>query len=137
MSVQTEFPEVYTNEEEALSAAVRVLGGAKKVAGRLWPSKSADDGSRELLDALNRDRPRKLELHEIFKILLWAREAGFHSAKHYFDHATGYQASSPLDPEDEKAKLQREFIASVQLQQRIAERLGVWDKLPSPLKAVI
>ena len=90
---------------DALRAAVGALGGPKAVAPRLWPQKSIDDGRRLLLDCLNPDRAEKLDPEQVVVILRWAREAGFHSAKHWLDEATGYQPSQPLDPAVERDRL--------------------------------
>lgn len=134
MSIQQEIEAVYENGEDALRAAVQVLGGAKAVAHRLWPAKPLSEAQRDLLDALNTERLRKLEFGEILHILRWACEAGFHSAKHFVDAETGYGHSEPLKPADELAELQRQYIESVRLQRTIADRL---ERLTQPpLQAV-
>ncbi len=134
MSVQNEIDAIYESGEDALRAAVQALGGAKEVAHRMWPAKPIAGAHGDLLDALNRDRPRKLDVSEIIKLLRWAGEIGFHSAKHYFDVETGYAASSPLNPADELAALQRSFIDSVRMQKGIADRI---ERLTQPpLQAV-
>jgi hypothetical protein len=134
MSVQQEIPEVFEDELDALRAVVARLGGAKTVGARLWPAKSVADAQRDLLDSLNRDRPRKLEFHEILRLLLWARETGFHSAKHFLDRETGYESSRPMDPEDEKAKLQREVIEASRVVKNAVDRLEQLAR--SPLQVV-
>lgn len=93
---------------DALKAAVNALGGPKVVGGRLWPKKRPEQARGDLLDALNRGNPRKLDVEEVITIIRWAREAGFHQAKHWIDEATGYEASAPTDP-----KLKEDRIASV------------------------
>jgi hypothetical protein len=95
---------------DALRAAVQSLGGAKPVAGRLWPHKPLEQARKELLDALNRDNPRKLDAEEVIALLRMAREAGFHQAKHWIDNELGYSQSEPVEPETELAKLLREYI---------------------------
>ena len=134
MSVQQEIPEVFEDELDALRAVVSRLGGAKAVGARLWPAKNVADAQRDLLDSLNRDRARKLEFNEILRLLLWARESGFHSAKHFLDHETGYEKSRPLDPEDEKARLQREVVEAARTFKHTAERL---EKLMQPPLQVV
>ena len=119
----------YENVHDALKAAVQAAGGAKVVAGRLWPHKAGADSHRELLDALNRDRPRKLDPEETMMVLRLAREAGFHAAKHYIDEQTGSQKTPALDPRDELAELQRAYIESVALQRQIADRM---ERLSTP-----
>lgn len=95
----------YEDVFDVMRAAVQAAGGAKAVAGRLWPHKPISEAQRELLDCLNRERPHKLCLEELIAVLGWAREAGFHQAKHWIDHAIGYQASAPLDPVVERDRL--------------------------------
>lgn len=90
---------------DALKAAVQVLGGAKAVAGRLWPHKPIDQARKDLLDCLNRDNDRKFDVEEILAILKMAGEAGYHQAKHWIDHSLGYQPTQPLDPIVERDRL--------------------------------
>lgn len=118
---------------DALRAAVQALGGAKQAAGRLWPHKPIEQARKELLDALNRDNPRKLDAEEILAVLRMAREAGFHNAKHWLDVAIGYTPTPPSDPQVERdrladslARAAEEFAALT----RAVERLNV------PVRAV-
>lgn len=86
-------------------AMVHAAGGAKVVASKLWPSTPVAEAHRELLDCLNRDRPRKLCIEEFLSIVRMAREAGFHQGKHWIDSDTGYQATPPSDPVVERERL--------------------------------
>jgi hypothetical protein len=83
---------------DAGKAVVEFCGGAKVVGHQLFPLKSIDDARRALLDALNPDRPEKLDGEQWVALFRLGREAGFHAAKHYFDGVTGYEPSAPLDP---------------------------------------
>jgi hypothetical protein len=113
---------------------VQALGGAKAVSHRLWPTKPVGDAHRDLLDALNRERARKLELHEVNKILRMAQEIGFHSAKRYFDAEAGYEPGKPLNPMDERDELMRRYIETVHASKVIADRM---ERLTQPpLQAV-
>jgi hypothetical protein len=122
---------------EALRAAVQSLGGAKTVAGRLWPHKPLDQAHKELLDCLNRENPRKLDAEEIIALLRMAREAGFHQAKHWIDAELGYEPSDPRDPEVARDRLADELallrVSADKLTQQ-AERLLVQP--PSNVKAM-
>lgn len=89
---------------DALRAAVQCLSGAKTVGGALWPHKPIDQARKDLLDCLNRDNGRKFDAEEILAILKMAREAGYHQAKHWIDHALGYE-HTPLDPVIERDRL--------------------------------
>jgi len=108
---------------DALRAIVGQLGGPKVVGARLWPAKSVDDARRQLLDCLNPDRHEKLDPEQIVMLFRLARLAGYHGAMEYFAAEAGYTKPSPIEPADEMAQLQRDFIASVKLQQQIAARL--------------
>ena len=119
---------------DALRAVTQAAGGPKVIAARLWPLKPLDQARKELLDALNRDNPRKLDPEEVMAVLRAGREIGFHQAKHWLDAELGYEQGPPLDPLDERAQLQRDFIAAVQASERIAERLTKLTQ--SPLQEV-
>lgn len=112
---------------EALHAAVQAVGGAKVCASRLWPHKPMEQARKELLDALNRDNPRKLDAEELLAVLRMARETGFHQAKHWIDMELGYEATPPANPAVERDRLADELArASETFSQlkRAVERLG-------------
>lgn len=112
---------------DALRAAVQALGGAKVVAAKLWPHKPIEQARKELLDALNRDNPRKLDAEEFIAVLRMAREAGFHQAKHWIDGASGYEPSDPLDPAIQRDRLAEELAHAARRFQELTQavqRLG-------------
>lgn len=108
---------------DALKAAVQALGGPKVVGLKLWPHKPMEQARKELLDALNRDNPRKLDPEEVMAVLRMAREAGFHNAKHWMDVELGYAPSQPVEPEDELAKLIRLYLESRQNENALAPKI--------------
>jgi hypothetical protein len=108
MAEKNSLPLFLEDAYDALRAAVQFVGGAKKVAGLLCPHKALDQAHKELLDALNRDNPRKLDVEEILAILRMAREAGYHDAKHWLDGFIGYEPTPPADP-----KVQEDRLATV------------------------
>lgn len=112
---------------DALRAAVQAAGGAKIVAGKLWPHKPIDQAKRELLDALNRDNVRKLCVEEMMAVLRMAKDAGYHSAKHWIDEALGYQPTLPADPKIERDRLAERMAQMTEAfkeMTRAAERLN-------------
>lgn len=122
----------YEDVYDVLKAAVQASGGAKAVASRLWPHKPLSEAQRELLDCLNRDRPRKLDLEEVVAILKFAREQNFHAAKHWLDQELGYQPTQPTDPKIERDRLAEELSRAAdnfKNLQRAVERLN-------PLQAI-
>lgn len=107
-------------------AAVQAAGGAKTVAGRLWPHMPVSEAQRKLLDCLNRERPEKLCIEEFLAVLRMARDVGFHQAKHWIDNDLGYQPTSPQDPKIERDRLADELAKAAESfknLQRAAERL--------------
>jgi len=120
----------YEDIYEALRAAVQAAGGAKVVGPRLWPAKPVSEAQRALLDALNRDRERKLDPEEQLAVLRLARDAGFHGGVRFICEQLGYTILSPLDPKDELAELQRRFIDAAGSVQAIGERIERLTKSP-------
>jgi hypothetical protein len=100
---------------DALRAAIKACGGTKSVAAKLWPEKTVNDAQSYLNDCLNTARPAKLSPEQVLLLLKWAREAGFHAAMHYVCADAGYETPAPVEPEDEYARLQREYVQAVKL----------------------
>jgi len=116
----------YEDVFDVARAAVQAAGGTKAVAGRLWPHRPIAEAQRELLDCLNRERPRKFCIEEFIAVLRMAKDAGFHAAKHWIDQDIGYQPTAPLDPKIERDRLAEELArAADQFKslQRAVERL--------------
>lgn len=99
----------YEDIFDVARAMVQAIGGTKAVASTLWPHKPIAEAQRELLDCLNRERPRKFCIEEFMAIIRMAREAGFHQGKHWIDAATGYQPTPPQDPKIERDRLAEEL----------------------------
>lgn len=109
--------------EEALKAAIVAAGGPKKVASALWPAKSITDAARLLNHCLDPERNEKLALGEIELITELGVKAGCHTVMHYLSSRLLYAPPQPIKPEDEQAKLQREYIEMVKAQQVLAKRM--------------
>lgn len=114
------FHETFT---EALSDCVRALGGAKRVGALLWPEKSIDDARRLLLDSLNPDRNNKLSPEQVLLVLREARKVGCHAGTAYILRDCGYADPQPIEPEDERAALQREFVQASKAMERLFARM--------------
>lgn len=126
----------YDTLEEALSPAIDAMGGRKVVACDLWPRKPPREAHNRLNACLNSEKEDKFDSCDLVYLLKRAREIGAHGAMRFLCAQAGYAEPVPVEPQDERAQLQRAFIESVKTQAKIAERLGVWDKLPSHLTAV-
>ena len=120
MNQQSLFHETLT---EALQDCIRALGGAKAVGHAMRPEKSIDDARRWLLDTLNPDRAEKLAPDQVLWILKESRKVGCHAAMAYIARECGYADPQPIEPEDERATLQREYIAAVKTLSAIQTRL--------------
>jgi hypothetical protein len=121
---------------EALREAVKALGGAKEVGKKLRPEKMADEAGRWLLDCLNPERRERLDPDQVMWILREARKVGCHVAMNFICDDAGYSKPLPLEPEDEKAQLQREFIESTKALARMAQRIEQLSNGGNSLKAV-
>lgn len=108
---------------EALIATVKALGGSKQVAPLLWPTKTPDAAQRLLLDCLNEDRPAHLTPDQVIFILFLARNRGIHIGLQAICGHLGYADPVPIEPKDEAAQLQREYIEAVRSMAAIAARM--------------
>lgn len=89
--MQTDLP-FYESPEDALRAAIQALGGSKVVGPMLWPDKGVDNASRQLLDCVNTNRHEKLEVTQIMRIFVLAKDAGYHAPFEWFAGQVGYDA---------------------------------------------
>ncbi|HHW4679807.1 MAG TPA: hypothetical protein ACQGQH_10380 [Xylella sp.] len=119
-----QIPLFYDSYEDAIRDCVTALGGFKKVGNMLWPAMAADDAGRKLAACLNTDKREKLDLNELRLIRREARKAGIHILAHYEARDAGYSEPQPLNPEDEAAQLQREFIAAVKGLEALQARMA-------------
>jgi hypothetical protein len=121
----------YESLNEALIGCVKALGGSKQVGPQLWPEKAPDSAQRMLLDCLNDERAAKLSPEQVLLILRLARSKGHHDGVAFILSDLGYAAPVPVDPRDEAAELQRQFMGVmgkaeelVQRMERAASRMG-------------
>lgn len=118
---------------DALRECIVSCGGMKAVGTLLWPEKEADTAGRRLSDCLNDSKPEKLAPEQVLLILRLAREKGCHAGMVYIARDLGYADPQPIEPEDEKAKLQREYIEAARSMSKLAQRI---ERLESPVRAV-
>jgi hypothetical protein len=117
---------------KALEAVVKALGGSKKVAPLLWPEKGVEEARRLLCDCLNDERPAKLDFAQVLFILRLARRQGVHDGMQFVCAHLGYSEAQPIEPEDERAQLQRQFVQGVGDLSRLVDRI---ERL-QPVRAV-
>ena len=121
--------------EDALREVIQAAGGPKVVACLLWPDKTPEAAHRLLLACLNEDRAERLNPGQLVVLLRLGREKGVHAGMSYLSGECGYQAK-PVEPEDERAMLQRQYIESVKEQRQMIERMERLAESPASLKRV-
>jgi hypothetical protein len=126
-------PLFHEDINDALRGAVKACGGTKVVASKLWPEKPLNDAQSYLNDCLNATRPAKLSPEQVVFLLRWAKEQGFHGAINYVCAEAGYANPAPVEPEDEYAKLQREYVQAVKLLASLTPKI---EEAKTKLRAV-
>lgn len=107
-------PELFHESiEDALREVIQVSGGPKVVACQLWPDKAPDAAHRTLLACLNEDRQERFSPGQLAQLLRIGRSKGCHTAMNFLASDCGYSHPQPIEPEDERARLQREYIEAV------------------------
>lgn len=113
----------YESLSDALADVVKACGGAKVIGARLWPEKSVQAAHSQLLDCLNDARPAKLSPEQVLFLMREGRKINCHAAMNYLARETGYADPQPIEPEDERARLQREYIDAVKDLQALTGRM--------------
>lgn len=116
-----------------LVEAVKALGGSKQVAPKIWPEKSPDAAQRLLLDCLNDDRPAHLTPEQAMLVLQMAHARGYHGAFAYMAETLGYAPPVPIEPRDEVAELQRQFVAASQAMAAMVTRMERLQNNSAPI----
>jgi hypothetical protein len=113
----------YEDIFEALRTDVMALGGSKRVGAMLWPEKAADKAGELLNNCLNRDRAEKLDLEQTLFIKRAAKQVGSYATIFFECDDAGFTRPHPVEPEDETAKLQREFIEAAKRMEQMTARI--------------
>lgn len=114
------FEDVYA----ALKYVVQSLGKPKDVGPLIFPHKEDPFAAGRLLsDCINPNRDSKLDIEQVILLLRLAREKGCHLGIEYLCTAAGYTKPTPVEPNDERAALQRQFIQSVTELRQLANRI--------------
>lgn len=108
--MSAQIPLFVEDYNEAIRATVNALGGFKKVGSELKPDKPVDEAGRWLNDCCNPDKREKLAPAELAFIRRRARTEGVHILAAYEAREAGYADPQPIEPEDERAALEREFV---------------------------
>ena len=81
-----------------------------------------DQAATWVRDCINPTRRERFTPEHVVWLLRAGRQAGVHSAMNFIAADAGY-AAQPIEPEDERDQLRRDYIATVKMQQQIADRL--------------
>lgn len=108
--------------EDATQAAIHKSGkNLKTLAIELWPHLKMETAYSSIRAALNPDQPRKLTFDEHLRI---ASLTGQFDVLYYASQELHHSRPEPVQPEDEKERLQQEFIKSAAELQKLAARIG-------------
>lgn len=108
---------------DALIQCVKDAGGSKVVGAILFPEKPVEVAQRQLLACMNPDRPEKLSPDQAVLVMQIASNAGSDAGIAYLCKTLNYSTPTRIQPEDEKAKLMRDFIQAQKVMSSISERL--------------
>lgn len=108
---------------DALREAIQSVGGYKAVGALMWPQLPVDQASGKVRDCLNPDRRERFCPDQVALILRMARQAGCHSAAEFLMREAGYADPVPVDPEDEVARMQREFVEATKTLSQLAAKI--------------
>lgn len=126
---------------DALIECVKAAGGSAIVGRKVFPEKSPEAAQRALLDCLNEDRPAKLSPDQVKLILRLARDKGFHGGIGFLLADLGYAPTTPIEPKDEIAELQRQYIETAghmtdlaARMEQMAQRIAAVQNVPPQLR---
>ena len=89
----------------------------------LKPEKTIHDAAVWVTDCLNPDRAAEFHPEHVMFLLREAARAGFHGAINFICADAGYAPPAIVEPQDEIARLQHEFIEQTKAATRNIERM--------------
>lgn len=108
---------------DAALEVIHAAGGFKLVGLRLFPELAPDHAGNKLRACLDDERREKFSPQQIVLLLRIGREANCAALINYIARAAGYADPQPVEPDDEIARLQREFVAATQSLHHMASRI--------------
>lgn len=115
----------YDSVYDAIKDVIKRMGGNKAVGQKLWPELAPDKVAGKLSDCLNESRAEKLSPEQFILLLKMGREVNCHAAINFVAREIGYMDPTPINKEDQKERLQREFIESVKHINKLTEDLKI------------
>ena len=95
---------------DALREVIQAAGGAKVVGSKMFPDMTVDHAAGRIRDCLNHDRRERFTPEQVMMILRIGHSVGCHAAMAFMAREAGYADPQPVEPEDEVARLQREYV---------------------------
>lgn len=120
---------LYEDEQDALRDLVSQLGGFKVVGHILRPDLAPDRAGGWLRDCLNPERAERLQPSQLFHLLRLGREKAIHAPASFILCNIGYELRA-IEPEDEKAKLQRQVVEAATVLRQSIDRLERINAMP-------
>jgi len=114
---------VHESIADALREAINACGGNKKVGPVLYPDLPVDQAAGRIRDCLNPDRRELFSPDQVVLIARLARDVGNHAIMNHLAVELGYLKPAPVEPEDEIARLQREFVEATKSLHNMATRI--------------
>ena len=108
---------------DALREVITAAGGFKTVGALLFPDAPVDQAAGRLRDRLNDERREFLHPEQLTYLIRLGRRVGCHALLNFMARDAGYAEPTPIEPEDEIARLQREFVAATRALGAMATRI--------------
>lgn len=108
---------------DAALEVIHAAGGFKVVGQRLFPELAPDHAGNKLRACLDDERREKFSPQQIVLLLRIGREVVCHALINHITSESGYANPLPVEPDDEIARLQREFVAATKSLHHMASRI--------------
>lgn len=114
---------IHETVNDAIREAIHFVGGNKKVGALLYPEMPVDQAAGRVRDCLNPDRRELFSPEQVLMIARLAKAAGNNSIMEFMALELGYLKPVAVDPDDEIARLQREFVEATKSLHHMASRI--------------
>ena len=108
---------------DALREVIQAIGGTKKVGAMMFPEMPVDHAAGKVRDCTNPDRRERFTPDQVMLLVRLGRQVGCHSAMNFMARESGYADPQPIEPEDEVARLQREFLEATKTLGALAAKI--------------
>lgn len=108
---------------DALREVIQAAGGTKKVGAMMFPEMPVDHAAGKVRDCTNPDRRERFTPEQVCMLLRLGRQVGCHAAMAYMARECGYADPQPIEPEDEVARLQREYVEATKALLQMASKI--------------